>query len=257
MTETSTRETGLRQCPVCKSALRPLTLENVTIDFCARCRGSWFDLHELQHVYDQKHSASALLMPALPELRRDPVLCTHCGTQNSRFDKFCNKCRTPLSFLCPRCGKILVATERHGLNVDCCNDCKGVWLDGGELTQLFEHYSKTVQNRGSVSEAATASAGMALDMFIWAPDLYIAATAQVLTHLPELASRGLDLAGDIPQIAGKAAEGVMHAAGSASELAGQAISGAIEVAGSAGSAATEAASSFLEMILDLVSGIFD
>jgi hypothetical protein len=141
--------------------------------------------------------------------------------------------------------------------VDCCHDCKGVWLDGGELRQLFEHYAKTSENRAIATATGAAAADYALDMFIWAPDLYIAATAQVLTHLPELGSKALDLAGDVPQIAGKAAEGVIHAAGAASELAGDAISGAVQVAGSVGSVASEAAASFLEMIVDLVSGIFD
>jgi Zn-finger nucleic acid-binding protein len=234
-----------------------MTLENVTIDFCPRCRGSWFDLHEFQQIYDQRHSVSDLLLPALPHLKRDAVACAKCGDYGSRNSGTCVRCKAPLNFLCPGCSRPLAATDRHGLTIDCCHACKGVWLDGGELTQLFEHYSRTVQDRSTISDTAVASAGMALDMFIWAPDLYIAATAQVLTHLPELASKGLDLAGDVPQIAGKAAEGMIGAAGAASDLAADALSGAVQVAGSVGSMASDAAASFLEMIVDLLAGIFD
>ena len=234
-----------------------MTLDNVTIDFCPGCRGSWFDLNELHNVYEQRQSASALLMPAFPHLQRDPVLCAKCGTQNTRVHNVCARCKTPLDFLCPSCQRPLTSTHREGLMVDCCHSCKGVWLDGGELSSLFEQYSKSVQKRTTLNDTPSATAGMALDMFIWAPDLYIAATAQVLTHLPELASKGIDLAGDIPEIAGKAAEGMVHVAASASDLAADTISGAIQVAGSVGAGAAEAASSFLEMILDLVSGIFD
>jgi Zn-finger nucleic acid-binding protein len=263
MTGMSTRTAAVRNCPVCKAGLRAIYVDDVTIDFCPNCRGSWFELDELQGVYERRDSVAELLLPALPHLPRDPVLCTHCGNHNSRLEKACTNCKVPVEFLCPGCGKQLEATERQGLNVDCCRSCKGVWLDGGELTLLFEHYSRTIQNRrtdGSSDAAvvgAAAAADLALDMFIWAPDLYIAATAQVLTHLPELASKGLDMAGDMPEIAGQAAEGLIRAAGSANDLAASAISGAAEAAGAIGGAASEAAASFIELILDLVSGIFD
>ncbi len=260
MTGMSTRALLVRNCPVCKSGLRAITVDDATIDFCPHCRGSWFDMNELQGAYEHKESVSELLLPAVPHLVRDPVLCKACGTHSLRHGRVCTKCKAPLQFLCPGCAKPLELTNRGGLNVDCCRQCKGVWLDGGELTMLFEHYSKTVQNRtggGDAAVAGASAANLALDMFIWAPDLYIAATAQVLTHLPDLASKGLELAGDMPEIAGKAAEGLMHAAGSAGDLATTAISGAIEVAGSVGGAASEAAASFIEVILDLISGIFD
>ena len=260
----STKTIGVRNCPVCKSGLRAICVDEVTIDFCPNCRGSWFEMEELQGVFERREFAAELLLPRLPNLQRDPVLCRYCGNHSSRMDKVCLKCKVPLEFLCPGCGKQLETTDRQGLSVDCCRDCRGVWLDGGELTLLFEQYSKAVHKQrsggagGDVAGASTAAAAdLALDMFIWAPDLYIAATAQVLTHLPELASRGLDIAGDMPEIAGNAAEGLIRAAGSANDLAASAVSGAIEVAGSIGGAASEAAASFIEVILDLISGIFD
>jgi hypothetical protein len=34
---------------------------------------------------------------------------------------------------CPRCGADLVELEHHGVKIDQCEECGGVWLDKGEL----------------------------------------------------------------------------------------------------------------------------
>ena len=39
---------------------------------------------------------------------------------------------------CPRCGGNLKETEHHNVKIDQCVDCKGVWLDPGEI-ELLEH----------------------------------------------------------------------------------------------------------------------
>lgn len=40
---------------------------------------------------------------------------------------------------CPQCTKInLVMTERQGIEIDYCPQCRGVWLDRGELDELIE-----------------------------------------------------------------------------------------------------------------------
>jgi uncharacterized protein len=39
---------------------------------------------------------------------------------------------------CPRCGGDLKELEHHNVKIDQCADCKGVWLDAGEL-ELLEH----------------------------------------------------------------------------------------------------------------------
>jgi len=39
---------------------------------------------------------------------------------------------------CPKCGGDLKEIEHHHTKVDQCQDCKGVWLDAGEIEQL-EH----------------------------------------------------------------------------------------------------------------------
>lgn len=37
---------------------------------------------------------------------------------------------------CPKCGGQLAERTFHHVKIDRCHDCKGVWLDAGELEQL-------------------------------------------------------------------------------------------------------------------------
>ena len=39
---------------------------------------------------------------------------------------------------CPVCTIQLVMTERHGVEIDYCPQCRGVWLDRGELDKIIE-----------------------------------------------------------------------------------------------------------------------
>ena len=40
---------------------------------------------------------------------------------------------------CPVCADaVLVMTERQGVEIDYCPNCRGVWLDSGELDKLIE-----------------------------------------------------------------------------------------------------------------------
>ena len=39
---------------------------------------------------------------------------------------------------CPKCGHDLHTEEYHGLEVDRCTECDGVWFDAGEAEQLID-----------------------------------------------------------------------------------------------------------------------
>lgn len=39
---------------------------------------------------------------------------------------------------CPTCGARLVELERSGILIDACPECRGVWLDRGELDRILE-----------------------------------------------------------------------------------------------------------------------
>ena len=44
---------------------------------------------------------------------------------------------------CPTCNIDLVMSERSGIEIDYCPQCRGVWLDRGELDKIIE---RSVQN---------------------------------------------------------------------------------------------------------------
>lgn len=47
---------------------------------------------------------------------------------------------------CPSCNETLLMSDKNGIEIDYCPNCRGVWLDRGELEKIIErsadHYSK-------------------------------------------------------------------------------------------------------------------
>lgn len=39
---------------------------------------------------------------------------------------------------CPACAVPLVMTDRQGVEIDYCPQCRGIWLDRGELDKILE-----------------------------------------------------------------------------------------------------------------------
>jgi uncharacterized protein len=44
---------------------------------------------------------------------------------------------------CPTCNVDLVMSERQGIEIDYCPQCRGVWLDRGELDKIIERSAAT------------------------------------------------------------------------------------------------------------------
>ncbi|MGV3639819.1 MAG: zf-TFIIB domain-containing protein [Adhaeribacter sp.] len=48
--------------------------------------------------------------------------------------------------LCPNCKTTLLISDKQGVEVDYCPNCRGIWLDRGELEKIMErsaqHYSR-------------------------------------------------------------------------------------------------------------------
>jgi len=55
------------------------------------------------------------------------------GRESERNMRF----QTP-SMLCPVCNVTLTMTDRQGVEIDCCPQCRGGWLDRGELDKIIE-----------------------------------------------------------------------------------------------------------------------
>lgn len=39
---------------------------------------------------------------------------------------------------CPSCNSVLTMSDRNGVEIDYCPQCRGVWLDRGELDKIIE-----------------------------------------------------------------------------------------------------------------------
>ena len=46
---------------------------------------------------------------------------------------------------CPTCNVGLNMTERQGVEIDYCPQCRGVWLDRGELDKIIERATSELQ----------------------------------------------------------------------------------------------------------------
>ena len=49
---------------------------------------------------------------------------------------------------CPNCNETLVMADRQGVEIDYCPQCRGVWLDKGELDKIIERSSSFESYRG-------------------------------------------------------------------------------------------------------------
>lgn len=47
---------------------------------------------------------------------------------------------------CPNCDATLLMSDKNGVEIDYCPNCRGIWLDKGELEKIMEraadHYSQ-------------------------------------------------------------------------------------------------------------------
>ncbi|WP_336959657.1 zf-TFIIB domain-containing protein [Sphingobium aquiterrae] len=53
--------------------------------------------------------------------------------------------QTVSSMLCPVCHTGLAMTDRQGVEIDYCPQCRGVWLDRGELDKIIERSTGPIQ----------------------------------------------------------------------------------------------------------------
>lgn len=265
-----------RICPVCRIPLQQAIIRpGLVIDTCNRCRGLWFDRGEFQQAYHYSPHVSQVLM-GKPSPERDVVICPKCGKKNLRSQAACSSCGAKLRFLCPVCRKQMQEVAVNNVWIDRCNQCQGIWLDGGELELLFNSVKQRKQQEVHQarqhgepipSDLAAWAAIEALDTLIWTPDLVYhtgKALAHGATHVPGLVADGVgaafEAAQHAPEIAGNVAEGAVALASHSAELAGNVAEGAIHLVGElpeAAGAVAEAAGSFIEMIFELISSLFD
>ena len=48
---------------------------------------------------------------------------------------------------CPNCDVNLLMTDRSGIEIDYCPECRGIWLDRGELDKIIERSTQDVKSQ--------------------------------------------------------------------------------------------------------------
>jgi Zn-finger nucleic acid-binding protein len=111
------------KCPICTSATSPLALskgsvESFSLLYCGYCRGMLIDMDDFQ--------------PLIAALRshRDAPAAFLAPRSSSDADR---------TLKCPKCGAAMDDHPYGGggnVNVDTCEACEAIWLDGGELRKI-------------------------------------------------------------------------------------------------------------------------
>jgi Zn-finger nucleic acid-binding protein len=57
---------------------------------------------------------------------------------------------------CPVCRTPLAMSDRQGIEIDYCTQCRGVWLDRGELDKIIERSATPAVQQQSAPQAAPA-----------------------------------------------------------------------------------------------------
>ena len=52
------------------------------------------------------------------------------------------------AMICPSCKIEMEIRDRHGIEIDLCPACRGVWLDKGELDQVLERSGRFLEIPG-------------------------------------------------------------------------------------------------------------
>jgi len=97
-------------CPNCFTPMHVKMLEAVEIDICPKCAGTWLDPGELKKLIKDKEISD--------------YLTKEIGTKSES------------KLVCPRCGSLMDIEKAEDVEVDVCLDCKGVFLDAGEMAEL-------------------------------------------------------------------------------------------------------------------------
>lgn len=122
----------MKACPRCSQTLQITRMGNVEVDGCPGCGGVWFDDKELTAVA-QTHAVQL-------------------GVLEDRFQAGQPAGGRRGTMQCPTCQHALAEFEfKHspGIKLDACQQCKGIWVDDGELRAIQDRLMSA--QRSSVS----------------------------------------------------------------------------------------------------------
>lgn len=138
-------------CPVCLGA----TLQKVQIagpasfvlDHCPRCGGVWFEHGEVGQL--RQCSPEDLWKSIMQAEGVHLMQCHGCSALVDRNDPRCAACNWENRIDCPVCGDTMETGVRDGVKLDACRNCKGVWFDRHELSDIWRlEFTAALDRRG-------------------------------------------------------------------------------------------------------------
>jgi Zn-finger nucleic acid-binding protein len=190
-------------CPVCVGVLMEKKRvagpgRGLTVDFCPRCGGIWFDRGEVGEIARQDYSVLSGMM--LESSARINPPCHECRAPLDRNAEKCAVCGWKNILKCPVCDRHMERRPVQGVVLDFCRKCQGAWFDNAELTAIWRMNTAALANKRRESAGlgvAGEGADLAFHAMFWAPDLVV--------HGGMAAAEGLGAAAGV---AGEAAEGI-------------------------------------------------
>ncbi len=126
-------------CPVCESSkmeqLSPSEELELILDYCNDCGGMWFDAGEVR----QLHLCSPDVLSSRITMKKQlfTVDCPSCGKSMTRNTAECS-CGHVNTIDCPSCGSELERVQSESFAIDVCRECRGVWFDNMDLSQVWK-----------------------------------------------------------------------------------------------------------------------
>jgi len=114
--------------------------QNAYVDACETCRGIWLDSGELERIQDARERDYSA--------RLQDITTIADAYEEARQE------RLP-ELSCPSCGASMVPRE-YGycsqILIDACPECRGIWLDRGELEALEMFFERERQRTREADE---------------------------------------------------------------------------------------------------------
>ena len=169
-------------CPVCVGvamAKAPLggNAGGLTIDYCPRCGGLWFDRGEVGQLAQRAPAVIREFVPDRADRVRPP--CQSCHAPLDRDLEKCPACGHHNVLDCPVCDRPMERRAHVGLVLDLCAKCHGVWFDNAELSAIWRMNVAAATSRmrskrgGRGAEAASVGGDVLLSAMFWTPDLVL------------------------------------------------------------------------------------
>ena len=127
-------------CPIDAKKLSLTRSDRLELMACEACAGAWMPANSAGALLSRLAAASPLQQKFFDTVRREG--------RESKLS--CLECRTTMRTL-----------SHRGVEIDVCQDCGGIWFDGGELQRFRQADFRKPARAAAVAGAAALAAGAA------------------------------------------------------------------------------------------------